>query len=159
MLGLLVPCVWGPLTILSWRRRSSKLLFEWNLMVCPPELKARGPAHTKQLGWYAEFESRVMQGTAELPQANPYCTAPHGTKSGHGPTADLLAIQFCKCTPTLIAVSMGRMWERGRHRLTAPPRRRRHGRAAEHPPCGGAVHTAGAADGRPDGVVPFRLKR
>ena len=27
--------------------------------VCPPELKVMTPAHTKQLGWYAEFESRV----------------------------------------------------------------------------------------------------
>ena len=31
--------------------------------VCPPELKVRTPAHTKQLGWYVEFESRVAQGT------------------------------------------------------------------------------------------------
>ena len=27
--------------------------------VCPPELKVRTPAHTKQLGWYVEFEFRV----------------------------------------------------------------------------------------------------
>ena len=27
--------------------------------LCPPELKVRTPAHTKQLGWYVEFESRV----------------------------------------------------------------------------------------------------
>ena len=27
--------------------------------ICPPELKVRTPAHTKQLGWYLEFESRV----------------------------------------------------------------------------------------------------
>ena len=30
--------------------------------LCPPELKVRTPAHTKQLGWYVEFESRVTQG-------------------------------------------------------------------------------------------------
>ena len=28
----------------------------------PPELKARTPAHAKQLGWHVEFESRVAQG-------------------------------------------------------------------------------------------------
>ena len=28
---------------------------------CPPELKVRTPAHTKQLGWYVELESRVTQ--------------------------------------------------------------------------------------------------
>ena len=26
---------------------------------CPPELKVSTPAHTKQLGWHVEFESRV----------------------------------------------------------------------------------------------------
>ena len=35
LLGLGVACVWGPLTILGWRRRASKLLFEWNLMGKP----------------------------------------------------------------------------------------------------------------------------
>ena len=34
--------------------------------VCPPDLKARTPAHAKQLGWYVEFESRVTQGLASL---------------------------------------------------------------------------------------------
>ena len=29
--------------------------------VCPPELKVRTPAHTKQPGWYDQFESRVTQ--------------------------------------------------------------------------------------------------
>ena len=28
---------------------------------CPAELKLRTPAHTKHLGWYLEFESRVTQ--------------------------------------------------------------------------------------------------
>ena len=27
--------------------------------LCHPELKVRTPAHTKQPGWYVEFESRV----------------------------------------------------------------------------------------------------
>ena len=27
--------------------------------LCPPELTVRTPAHTKQLGWCVEFESRV----------------------------------------------------------------------------------------------------
>ena len=31
-----------------------------------PELKVNTPAHTKHLGWYAEFESRVTQGLLEL---------------------------------------------------------------------------------------------
>ena len=30
----------------------------------PPELKVRTPAHTKNLGWYVEFESRVTHRTA-----------------------------------------------------------------------------------------------
>ena len=29
--------------------------------IYPPELKVRTPVHTKQLGWYVEFESRVTQ--------------------------------------------------------------------------------------------------
>ena len=29
-----------------------------------PELKVRTPAHTKQLGWHVEFESRVMHPSA-----------------------------------------------------------------------------------------------
>ena len=35
-----------------------------SLQVCPPDLKVRTPAHTKQLGWYVEFESRVTQDPA-----------------------------------------------------------------------------------------------
>ena len=36
-----------------------------------PELKVRTPAHTKQLGWYVEFESRVthVHGTTGFPFA------------------------------------------------------------------------------------------
>ena len=30
--------------------------------VCPPELKVMSPAHTKQLGWYLEFEFRDDAG-------------------------------------------------------------------------------------------------
>ena len=33
--------------------------------VCPPELKVSSPAHTKQLGWYVEFESRVTQADSD----------------------------------------------------------------------------------------------
>ena len=39
-------------------------IFEINevrTVLCPPEPKVRTPAHTRQLGWYLEFESRVTQ--------------------------------------------------------------------------------------------------
>ena len=32
----------------------------------PPELKVRTPAHTKHMGWYLEFESRVKTHRVEL---------------------------------------------------------------------------------------------
>ena len=30
-------------------------LVDVGYLLCPPELKVRAPAHTKQLGWYVEF--------------------------------------------------------------------------------------------------------
>ena len=57
--------------------------------ICPPELKVRAPAHTKHLGWYLEFESRVTRrpsfhpaaGTPSVP-ADPVgsLTAPAGVR-------------------------------------------------------------------------------
>ena len=35
--------------------------------VCPPEIKVRTPAHTKQLGWYVEFEFRVTHAHESCP--------------------------------------------------------------------------------------------
>ena len=41
--------------------RIGELIHKLDAGYIPPELKARTPAHTKQLGWYVEFGSRVTQ--------------------------------------------------------------------------------------------------
>ena len=42
----------------SWATELERLNSEVEVRLCPSELTVRTPAHTKQLGWYVEFESQ-----------------------------------------------------------------------------------------------------
>ena len=52
--------------LLALKKKHREELAKVRASVCPLELKVRTLAHTKQLGWCVEFESRVMQGNANL---------------------------------------------------------------------------------------------
>ena len=72
----------------------------WLLHLCTPELKLRTTAHTEQLGWYVEFESRVTHRQLSLEE--PVCEfgQAHGLVarvdlSQHKPTTIAALSSFC----------------------------------------------------------------
>ena len=87
--------------------------------LCPPELKVRTSAHTKNLGWYLDFESRVTHrasGPPPFPQrwtgnsANRACWHKHGGRQRGNMDADLCSLCVHVCVSCVRLCSL--MWRR-----------------------------------------------